>query len=91
MTISCETIFKLTNAVEALVITGGSAIERAKLALHSLRGIKKEDFGGDIAAIPWNYIASVSKDIESGRADHQVAEKVISSIWQLFDAFRPRS
>ena len=90
MTVSSDTLWKLSNAVERLATGSGDALERAKQAFRELAGIKSEEFADNAAGAPWNYVASNSKTIERGTADQAQIEKFNSSIWQLFNAYRPK-
>lgn len=90
MTISSETLFKLTEAVEKLATGGGSAIQRAQAACVALAGIKKEEFADNVAGVIWSYISGTSKTIREGAADASAVDKFNAAIWQLFNTYRPK-
>ena len=90
MTVSSDTLGKLSSAVERLAIGSGDALERAKQAFGALAGIKSEEFANNAAGVLWSYVVSNSKAIERGAADQAQVERFNSSIWQLFNAYRPK-
>ena len=90
MTVSSDTLWKLSNAAERLATGSGDALERAKQAFGALAGIKSEEFANNVACVLWSYVASNSKAIELGAADQAQVERFNSSIWNLFNAYRPK-
>lgn len=90
MTVSNDTLWKLSDAVEKLATVSGTAPERAKHALGALTGIKADEFADNAAGAPWGYVVSTSKAIQNGTADEAQASKFNNSIWQLFNAYRPK-
>ncbi|MHC2148309.1 hypothetical protein [Pseudomonas sp. 210_17 TE3656] len=90
MAVSTDTIFKLTDAVERLATNDGSSLHRAQQALAALAGVNSAEFADDVAGIPWSYVASKSKAIREETAESSEVSKFNSSIWQLFNAYRPK-
>jgi hypothetical protein len=88
MTVSSDTIWKLKQAAERLAVGSGSALERAQDALNELKGIRSDEFAGNVAGVLWSYVESIAKSISSGTADTAQITKFNISIWQLFDAYR---
>lgn len=90
MTVSSDTKYKLSNAVERLATGDGTAADRAKEALSELHGIANDEFAESIAQVLWHYISTTADAVRKGSADQHEARKFNLAIWQLFEAYRPR-
>lgn len=86
---SLETASKLLTAIEVLSTSSGSMKIRAFKASQNLIGIKAEEFK-DGPRTFWNYIEENSDAIREQTATGPVVTKYVSSIWQLFEACRPK-
>ena len=86
MTISSDTLSRLSSAVEALATAEGSREHRAKVALSFLSEIDGSEFVGDPAEAHWNYIESVAEAIGNGTAEKGLVGRYISAIWLAFSA-----
>ena len=86
---SLETAHKLLTAIEVLSTSSGSMESRAFKASKSLIGIKAEEFE-DGPRTFWNYIEENSQSVREQTATESVVTKYVSSIWQLFEASRPK-
>lgn len=89
MGISIDTAHKLLTAVESLATSAKGLERRAVMASHSLIGISAEDFPEGRRTY-WNYVSANSASIHAGSASEQVVKKYVGSIWQLFEACRPK-
>lgn len=86
MTISSDTLSRLSSAVGVLATAEGSREHRAKVALSFLSQIDGSEFVGDPAEAHWNYIESVTEAIENGTAETGLVGRYISAIWLAFSA-----
>ncbi|NVZ70539.1 hypothetical protein [Pseudomonas costantinii] len=86
---SLETANKLLTAIEVLSTSSGSMESRAFKASQCLIGIKAEEFE-DGPRTFWSYIEENSKSVREQTATESVVTKYVSSIWQLFEACRPK-
>ena len=89
MTISSDTLSRLSSAVEVLATAEGSREHRAKVALSFLSEIDGTEFVGDPAEVHWNYIESVAEAIANGTAEKGLVGRYISAIWLAFSAHCP--
>jgi hypothetical protein len=76
VTISSDTLSRLSSAVEVLATAEGSREHRAKVALSFLSEIDGAEFVGDPAEVHWNYIESVAEAIANGTAEKGPGWKV---------------
>jgi len=88
VTISSDTLSRLSSAVDVLATAEGTREHRAKVALSFLSEIDGAEFVDDPAEAHWNYIQSVAEAIENGTAEKGLVGRFISAIWLASSAHR---